>query len=111
MNQQAVQAVIDLKDRKPPQFIAIEGAIGVGKTTLARQLATTFNYDVLLEKAEENPFLERFYQNQKNAALATQLFFLFQRHPVGRDYVNVTAQLLIVHIIDLKHFFFFFYIN
>ncbi|MGK0498644.1 MAG: deoxyadenosine/deoxycytidine kinase [Oceanicoccus sp.] len=71
--------MIDFKQRTPPKFIAVEGAIGVGKTTLSRQLATTFNYQLLLENAEENPFLERFYQNQKNAALATQLFFLFQR--------------------------------
>lgn len=79
MSQDSVQPVIDFKQRTPPKFIAVEGAIGVGKTTLSRQLATTFNYQLLLENAEENPFLERFYQNQKNAALATQLFFLFQR--------------------------------
>jgi deoxyadenosine/deoxycytidine kinase len=51
----------------------------VGKTTLARRLAEAFNYQVLLEDAHENPFLDRFYQNRKEAALATQLFFLFQR--------------------------------
>lgn len=79
MNQDAVHPVIDFKDRTPPRFVAVEGAIGVGKTTLARRLAETFNYEVLLEQAEENPFLERFYRNQKNAALSTQLFFLFQR--------------------------------
>lgn len=62
-----------------PHFIAVEGAIGAGKTTLAKRLAATFNYDVLLEKAEENPFLERFYQDRLNNALPTQLFFLFQR--------------------------------
>ncbi|MGS2718151.1 deoxynucleoside kinase [Eionea flava] len=62
-----------------PRFIAVEGAIGAGKTTLAKRLAATFNYDVLLEKAEENPFLERFYQDRLNNALPTQLFFLFQR--------------------------------
>ena len=61
------------------KFIAVEGPIGVGKTTLARRLAKTFNADVLLEEAEENPFLERFYQNPQAAALPTQLFFLFQR--------------------------------
>ena len=55
------------------------GPPGVGKTTLARRLAQTFNYQVLLEDAHENPFLERFYQNRREAALATQLFFLFQR--------------------------------
>lgn len=85
MNQDVVTPVIDLKGRTPPRYIAVEGPIGVGKTTLARRLAETFNYQVLLEKAEENPFLERFYQNQKNAALATQLFFLFQRSQQIQD--------------------------
>jgi hypothetical protein len=42
-------------------------------------LPTTFNYETLLEEAEDNPFLERFYRNRREAALATQLFFLFQR--------------------------------
>ncbi len=79
MTQDVVAPAVALKDRTPPRFIAVEGAIGVGKTTLARQLAQTFNYDILLENPEENPFLERFYQNRRHAALATQLFFLFQR--------------------------------
>ncbi len=70
---------IDLRGRTAPGFIAVEGPIGVGKTILAKRLAESFNYQALLEKAEENPFLERFYQNRKQAALATQLFFLFQR--------------------------------
>lgn len=69
----------NLNGRQPPAYIAVEGPIGIGKTTLARRLAETFNYEVLLEKPEDNPFLERFYQNQRNAALATQLFFLLQR--------------------------------
>ncbi|GAB2886205.1 deoxynucleoside kinase [Microbulbifer echini] len=66
-------------DSAPPKFIAVEGNIGVGKTTLAKKLATTFNYDTLLELPEENPFLERFYRDPKNAALPTQLHFLLQR--------------------------------
>ena len=70
---------IDLKGRTPPAFIAVEGPIGVGKTTLAKKLAASFNYDTLLEDAEENPFLEKFYRNREQVALATQLFFLFQR--------------------------------
>lgn len=70
---------IDLKGRRPPAFIAIEGSIGVGKTTLANKLAASFEHATLLEDAEENPFLERFYRNKQQAALATQLFFLFQR--------------------------------
>jgi deoxyadenosine/deoxycytidine kinase len=72
-------ANIDLRGRKPPGYIAVEGAIGVGKTTLARRLAASFNYEMLAEDAGENPFLERFYTNPREAALATQLFFLFQR--------------------------------
>ncbi|MDP2380714.1 MAG: deoxynucleoside kinase, partial [Pseudohongiella sp.] len=51
----------------------------VGKTSLAKRLAQTFNYDIVLEKPEENPFLERFYRNPRQYALSTQLFFLFQR--------------------------------
>ncbi|MDX1823931.1 MAG: deoxynucleoside kinase [Thiohalomonadales bacterium] len=62
-----------------PGFIVVEGPIGVGKTTLARRLAESFGSDLLLEGAEENPFLERFYQDPRSAALQTQLFFLFQR--------------------------------
>lgn len=62
-----------------PDFIAVEGPIGVGKTTLTRRLADALNYQTLLERAEENPFLERFYRNRRQAALATQLYFLFQR--------------------------------
>ncbi len=70
---------IDLKGRKPPSFIAVEGPIGVGKTTLAERLASSFNYQTLLEEAQDNPFLGKFYRNPGQAALATQLFFLFQR--------------------------------
>ncbi len=62
-----------------PRYLAIEGPIGVGKTSLARRLADAFGSKVLLEKPEENPFLDRFYQAQARFALPTQLFFLFQR--------------------------------
>ena len=62
-----------------PRYIAIEGPIGVGKTSLSKRLAYSFNYELLLEKSEQNPFLERFYKEPKRHALSTQLFFLFQR--------------------------------
>lgn len=65
--------------RSHPDFIVVEGPIGVGKTSLARRLADTFGTELLLEGAEANPFLERFYANPRQAALPTQLFFLFQR--------------------------------
>ena len=60
-------------------YIVIEGPIGCGKTTLARLLSEKFNVQLLSEKAEENPFLPRFYQDAQRYALPTQLFFLFQR--------------------------------
>lgn len=62
-----------------PSYIIVEGPIGVGKTSLARRLAETFGSELLLERAEENPFLERYYQNPRHVALPTQLSFLFQR--------------------------------
>ncbi len=62
-----------------PDFIVIEGPIGVGKTSLARVLAATYGSELVLEGADENPFLERFYRSPRTAALPTQLFFLFQR--------------------------------
>lgn len=62
-----------------PRYIAVEGPIGVGKTTLTKYLAATFNYETLLERAEDNPFLARFYADERNSALPTQLFFLLQR--------------------------------
>ena len=70
---------LDLSLASIPSYIAIEGPIGIGKTTLAKRLANSFNYDTLLEEAEENPFLERFYQDRRSNALPTQLYFLFQR--------------------------------
>jgi deoxyguanosine kinase len=68
-----------LKQDSLPRFIAIEGPIGVGKTSLTKRLAASLNYETFLEAPERNPFLERFYQNRKQAALQTQLFFLFER--------------------------------
>ena len=62
-----------------PDYIVVEGPIGVGKTTLAKRLARTFETSLMLELAAENPFLPRFYADPKAAALPTQLFFLFQR--------------------------------
>jgi deoxyadenosine/deoxycytidine kinase len=64
---------------KLPGYIVIEGPIGVGKTTLANRLAQTFGSDLLLEGADKNPFLEKFYDDPGAAALPTQLFFLLQR--------------------------------
>jgi deoxyadenosine/deoxycytidine kinase len=63
----------------PHRFVVIEGPIGVGKTTLATRLASTLGAELVLERADENPFLERFYRNPRAGALPAQLYFLFQR--------------------------------
>ncbi len=69
----------DLGNTQLPRLLVIEGPIGVGKTTLAKLLAENLACDTLLEQADVNPFLPRFYAGEKNAALPTQLFFLMQR--------------------------------
>jgi deoxyadenosine/deoxycytidine kinase len=61
------------------RHIGVEGPIGVGKTSLARRLAASIGAHLLLEQPEANPFLERFYREPSRHALATQMFFLFQR--------------------------------
>jgi deoxyadenosine/deoxycytidine kinase len=60
-------------------YIAIEGVIGVGKTTLARSAQQEFNAQLLLEVFEENPFLTRFYEDRKRYGFQTQIFFLLSR--------------------------------
>jgi len=61
-------------------YIAIEGVIGVGKTTLARLLRPAFNAQLLLEVFEENPFLVNFYTDRERYAFQTQIFFLLSRY-------------------------------
>ena len=67
------------------RYIVVEGPIGVGKTSLAQRLADHLGADILLEKPQENPFLERFYEDPQRHAMSTQLFFLFQRINEVRD--------------------------
>lgn len=61
-------------------YIAFEGVIGVGKTTLARQLAARFQGETLLEAFDQNPFLSDFYGDRNRYAFQTQLFFLLSRY-------------------------------
>ena len=65
-------------------YIAIEGVIGVGKTTLARLLQPAFEADLLLEVFEENPFLSDFYSDRARYAFQTQIFFLLSRYQQQR---------------------------
>jgi len=60
-------------------YIVIEGPIGVGKTSLARRVAEVHEAELVLEQAEDNPFLERFYRSPRMGAFPAQLHFLFQR--------------------------------
>ncbi len=66
-------------------YIAIEGAIGVGKTTLSRLLASRFQADLVLEVFEENPFLADFYTDRDAYAFQTQIFFLLSRYHQQQD--------------------------
>jgi deoxyguanosine kinase len=69
-------------------YIAIEGVIGVGKTTLARLLRSQFEADLLLEVFEENPFLSDFYADRVRYAFQTQIFFLLSRYHQQRRTVT-----------------------
>jgi len=64
----------------PGSFLAVEGAIGVGKSSLAKILAEEFEAELLLESASANPFLSDFYRDPRRWALQTQITFLLQRH-------------------------------
>jgi deoxyguanosine kinase len=72
-------------DRTTGRYIAVEGPIGVGKTALARRVATEFGARLLLEQVEENPFLRRFYEDPEKHAFQTQLFFLLERYRQQRE--------------------------
>ena len=67
-------------DRRVGRYIAVEGPIGVGKTALARRLATEFGSDLVLERGEDNPFLRKFYEHPEHHAFQTQLFFTLERY-------------------------------
>jgi deoxyadenosine/deoxycytidine kinase len=68
------------------RYLVIEGPIGVGKTSLAKKLALDLGSELLLEQAEDNPFLASFYQNPRQYALSTQLHFLLQRAQQVQDF-------------------------
>ncbi len=69
-------------------YIAVEGPIGVGKTSLAKLLADRFAARLILEIAEENPFLADFYKNREKSAFQTQIFFLMSRYSQQHHILN-----------------------
>lgn len=73
-------------------YLAIEGVIGVGKTTLARLLQPAFDSEVLLEVFEENPFLSDFYADRERYAFQTQIFFLLSRYHQQRRSVPAIVE-------------------
>lgn len=77
--------------RPPHRYIAIEGPIGVGKTTLATLLAERWSMRTLFERPQDNPFLERFYRDTTCHALATQLSFALQRASQATDAAEIVA--------------------
>lgn len=81
--------IFDAKKRKMKhQFIAIEGNIGAGKTTLTHLLAQHFNAKTVLEEFAENPFLTKFYENPKQYAFPLELFFLAERFKQQQDLIK-----------------------
>ncbi|MBP2683649.1 MAG: deoxynucleoside kinase, partial [Deltaproteobacteria bacterium] len=74
-----------MTDPKIPRYIAIEGPIGVGKSSLAKILAQKTASRLVKEEVEGNPFLERFYENPRKYAFQTQLFFLLSRYRQQRE--------------------------
>ena len=62
-----------------PKYIAIEGVIGAGKTSLAKKISNKLGAKLVIEEFEDNPFLEKFYDDRKRHAFQTQMFFLINR--------------------------------
>jgi deoxyguanosine kinase len=95
----------ELKDKLAAngrQYIAIEGNIGAGKTTLARLLAEAAGASLFLEEVDDNPFIERFYQNMEGYAFQAQIFFLLNRY---RQQLEITQKDLFSRILVADYLF------
>jgi deoxyadenosine/deoxycytidine kinase len=78
---------LDLSKRPPYAYIAIEGVIGVGKTSLATMLSETFNAKLVLESFDLNPFLPKFYENKEKYAFPVELSFMAERFQQLQDHL------------------------
>jgi len=87
----------------PYRFIAIEGNIGAGKTTLCHQLQQDYNCRLVLEQFTDNPFLPFFYENQERYAFPVELFFMTERHKQLQE--NIPQQDLFQDLVIADYFF------
>ncbi|MBI2092638.1 MAG: deoxynucleoside kinase [Deltaproteobacteria bacterium] len=76
------------------RYIAVDGPIGAGKTTLVKMLAKDLNAEAIFEPAEKNPFLNEFYKDRKQNAFKTQLFFLLNRYQQQLTLKSITAPIV-----------------
>jgi deoxyguanosine kinase len=84
---------------EPPRFIAVEGPIRAGKSTLARVLAETLHARRIVEP-EDNPFLDRFYQGKSGLAFPTQLWFLMERYEQQRELEDFTTPVVADYLFE-----------
>ncbi len=97
--------MMDLRDRLASngiKYIAIEGNIGAGKTTLARLLSERVEASLFLEEVDDNPFIERFYENQEVYAFQAQIFFLLNRY---RQQMEIGQQDLFTNLLVADYLF------
>jgi deoxyadenosine/deoxycytidine kinase len=85
-----------------PRFIAVEGAIGAGKTSLARLLGRQYDARLLLEKDEENPFIAKFYEDRASYSFQTQIFFLLSRY---NQYLSLAQRDLFDSVVLIDYLF------
>ena len=88
--------------RIEPRFIAIEGAIGAGKTSLTSLLGQQFDAQILLEEDEKNPFIAKFYQDRGSFAFQTQIFFLMSRY---QQYLKLAQRDLFNSVVLIDYLF------
>jgi deoxyguanosine kinase len=80
------------------KYIALEGPIGVGKTTLSKMLCDRYGGRLVLERHDDNPFLGKFYKDRKRLAFQTQLFFLLSRFKQQQEFFS--GELLASHVVS-----------